>query len=239
MTEAYAPAAPAASRPSADQRLHPFEVFGDYLPTRGARILIRLRSSYDARMSLIERRAAGSDLLDPALAQGHMRAGLALVRCRPVSFAWANAEGVVVLLREDIGAPAPIENELLSRYASRLALLLGDELPAEGHIFELPDLTVARRALTAMVEDVEEATPFRSSLVLGAQLKGRGQPFHPSMIESLEEQSHLLTSNGIDMDKLPGWWWRGMAATRRSDGSYDVIEDVPPGDAFGELVIDY
>ena len=238
MNDAYPQAAPSSRRASADKRLHAFEVFGDYVPSRGSRVLIRVRSTDAARMELLQRRAGGSELLDPALAQGHMRAGLALVRCPAVAFAWANAEGAVILLREDAGPPAPIENELRSRFAARLALLLGHELEAEGHVFEMPDLTVVRRALTAMVEDVEEATPLRSSLWLGAQLKGRGQAFHPSMIETLEEQSSLLQANGIDMDALPSWWWRGMAATPKPGGGFDVVEDVPPGDAFGQLVVD-
>jgi hypothetical protein len=32
------------------------------------------------------------------------------------------------------------------------------------------------------------------------------------MVETLEEQSHLLRDNGIDIDVLPSWWWRGVAA---------------------------
>lgn len=226
------------SRAGVDGRLHPFEVFGDYVPSAGSRVLIRLRSHTESRMALLERRAASAELLDPALAQGHVRAGLSLLQSDAVSFAWANAEGVVVLLRSDVGAPAPIENELLSKYTARLSLVLGYELSTSGGVYEMPDLSVVRKALIALLEETEEATPHRSSLWLGAQLKGRGQPFHPSMIESIEEQTSLLLSNGIDMDALPGWWWRGLAAVRQPDGSCQVIDDVPAGDAFGELVQD-
>ena len=227
-----------AQRYSAEQRLHPFEVFGDYAPSDGARIVVHVASEPSARMSVLERRAAGSQWLDPVFAQGHMRAGLSLMRCDAVCFAWANAEGAVVLLREGAQSLALVENEVVSMFTARLSVLLGEELPAVGRLYELPDLTVVRRAFGAMVEDVEDATPQRSSLWLGAQLKGRGQPFHPSMIESLEEQSSLLQANGIDMDALPSWWWRGMAAIRRSDGTLDVVQDVPSGEAFGELVED-
>jgi len=142
----------------------------------------------------------------------------------------------VALLKEGAGAPAPIQNELVSMFAARLSLLLGDELTAVGCIYELPDLSVVRRAFAVMLEDTEEATPHRSSLWLGAQLKGRGQAFHPSMIETLEEQSSLLQGNGIDMDSLPGWWWRGMAALRRANGTIEVVDEVPSGDAFAALV---
>lgn len=227
-----------APRPTAERRLHPFEVFGDYAPHAGARIVIRVNSSSKSRMAAISRRAGASALLDPAFAQGHLRAGLSLLQSDSVCFAWANAEGAVLLLREGVGPVAPIENELVSAFTARLSLLLGTELVAVGAIYELPDLTVVRRAFGAMVEDVEEATPKRSSLWLGAQLAGRGQPFHPSMVESLEEQSGLLQSNGIDMDALPGWWWRGMAGIRRPDGSLDVVEDIPSGEAFADLLAD-
>ena len=225
-----------ARRPAADRRLQPFEVFGDYMPGTGARVLVRIITDVDARLSLIRKRAGQSDVLDPAVAQSHLRAGLALMRSGEVSFAWANPEGAIVLLREGAGAPAPIENALVSMFAGRLSLALGSELPVSACIYELPDLTVVRRALVAFIEDIEDGTPLRSSLWLGAQLKGRGQPFHPSMIESIEEQSSLLQSNGIDMDALPGWWWRGMAAVRQPDGGFDVLPDIPGGDAFGELV---
>ena len=225
-------------KPTADRRLHPFEVFGDYVPNNGARVLIRIDSNPQARMALLASRATGSEQLDPTFAQAHIRAGLALVRSANVQFAWASTEGVVALLEEGAGAPAPIQNELVSMFSARLSLLLGDEVPAVGCIYELPDLSVVRRAFSVMLEDVEEATPHRSSLWLGAQLKGRGEAFHPSMIDTLEEQSHLLQSNGIDMDSLPGWWWRGMAAVRDSDGALHVVDEVPSGDAFGALVQD-
>jgi len=121
-----------------------------------------------------------------------------------------------------------------------LSLLVGQPVSARARIYEVPDLEIARRGLVALAEDVEEATPLRSAMWLGAQLQGRGQPFHPSMVETLEEQSHLLRSNGIDMDALPAWWWRGMAAAINkgdTEGGVEVYDELPSGDELGNLVV--
>lgn len=225
---------------TADKRLSPFEVFGDYAPLQGGRVLVRVGPLSEAHDALVEKRANEHETLDPALAQGYLRAGLSLVRASGVSFAWASPEEALVLLREPVGATqgtaVSMCNQLLSMFSARLSLILGHEVPLESRLYELPDLAVVRKAVAAIVEDVEENTPLRSSLWLGAQLRGRGQPFHPSMIESLEEQSSLLQTNGIDMDALPSWWWRGMAATRDEGGAVSVIDELPSGEALARLV---
>ena len=215
-----------------------FEVFGDYSPTPGFRVLVRIGAKPDRLRELLEKRAPSSDVLDPDLARAHLRAGLGLLRTGLVRFAYATTEEVIVILNPDAtqnGASVEVQSRLVSDYSSALSLLLGQPICANACIYELPDIAVARRGLVALAEDVEEATPLRSAMWLGAQLQGRGQPFHPSMVETLEEQSHLLQSNGIDMDALPAWWWRGMAAVSNGSG-VDVYDELPSGDELGRLV---
>jgi hypothetical protein len=203
-------------------------------------VLVQVGADPDALLEVLEQRAHEQDLLDPNLARANLRAGLGLLRTRLVSFAYATVEEVVVMLLPEAsdpeGAPIEAQNRLVSEYSASLSLLLGRPIAAVARIYELPDVEVARRALVSLAEDVEEATPLRSAMWLGAQLRGRGQPFHPSMAETLEEQSHLLQSNGIDMDALPSWWWRGVAGFVERDGSVAVYDELPSGEALGELL---
>jgi hypothetical protein len=223
------------------RKLEAFQVFGDYCPMPGFRVVVQLGPPPDDLARTLERRAGNNDLLDPVLAQYAMRAGLGLLRGAYVSFVYANAEETVVLLRADAargrGDTLALHDTLVSSFASRLALLSGVEVAVRGRIYEMPDVEVARKAFTALVEEVEESTPLRTSIRLGAQLRGRrGQPFHPSMVETLEEQTSLLQSNGIDMDSLPSWWWRGVAGARTADGHVHVFDDLPAAESFGELL---
>lgn len=222
------------------KKIAAFEVFGDYAPVDGSRLLIKVGPQSATLDRVLEARAGGSELLDPSFAQWMLRAGLGLSQSGQVSFVYATPVEAVCLVRPDVvqgaGAVLPIQSRLLSGFTARLSLLAGTEVPAVAQLFEFPDVAVVRRAMSRLVEDVEESTPLRSSLWLGAQLRGRGQPFHPSMLETLEEQTSLLQSNGIDMDALPAWWWRGIAAAVRPDGSVDIYDDLPAGDAVGELV---
>jgi hypothetical protein len=219
-----------------------FEVFGDYAPMSGFRLVVQVGARTESLDAAIEQRARNNDPLDPELARWVMRAGLGLARSGLVSFAYATSEEAVCVIRPEAvkgaGAPISIQSQLLTLFTARLSLLVGRELPAVAKIYEFPDVAVIRKAMVRLVEDVEEATPLRSSLWLGAQLRGRGQPFHPSMLETLEEQTSLLQSNGIDMDALPPWWWRGVAAHVRRDGTIEVFDDLPGGEAFGDLIPD-
>jgi hypothetical protein len=56
------------------------------------------------------------------------------------------------------------------------------------------------------------------------------------MLETLEEQTSLLQANGIDMDALPSWWWRGVAAAVEPNGEVEVFAEIPPGEDFGGLI---
>lgn len=217
-----------------------FEVFGDYSPMSGFRLVVAIGARPEALEGALEGRAPESDLLDPVFARWMMRAGLGLMQSGLVSFAYATCEETVCVVRPEAlqgsGAPMKIQAQLATSFTARLSLLAGRELPAVARIYEFPDVSVIRRAVVKLAEDVEEATPLRSSLWLGAQLRGRGQSFHPSMLETLEEQTSLLQSNGIDMDALPTWWWRGVAAGIRGDGGVEVFDDLPQGEALGELI---
>ncbi len=217
-----------------------FQVFGDYAPMPGFRIVVAVGPTSEVLTQLLESRASDVPWLDPDLARANMRAGLGLLRSGVGEFVYANIEQALVLLSHDASARAgtavAIQSRIVSMYAARLALLSGRELPVQARMFEFPDITVVRRALSAIVEDVEETTPRRSSIWLGAQMRGRGQQFHPSMIETIEEQTSLLRGHGIDMDSLPGWWWRGVAAHQGRGGALQVFDELPHGDEFGELV---
>ncbi|MCX4245868.1 hypothetical protein [Paraliomyxa miuraensis] len=221
------------------KKLGAFQVFGDYAPMQGFRVLLQIGADPESLLDALERRATRQDLLDPDLARASLRAGLGLLRTGLPSFVYATVEEVIVMLHAEVssseGAVVQAQSRLLSEYASALSLLLGLPAAAGTRLYEVPDVEVARRALVSLVEDVEEATPLRSAMWLGAQLKGRGQPFHPSMVETLEEQSHLLQSNGIDMDALPAWWWRGVAA-RPGPSGVEVFDELPGGDELGNLL---
>jgi hypothetical protein len=216
-----------------------FQVFGDYAPTRGFRVLVQVGADPEALLAAIEQRARGQDLLDPELARANLRAGLGLLRSGLVSFAYATVEEAIVMLHREAadaeGAPFAAQTRLVADYSAALSLLLGQPIPAFARIYEVPDVAVARRALVSLAGDVEEATPLRSSMWLGAQLRGRGQPFHPSMVETLEEQSHLLQTNGIDMDALPMWWWRGVVAIHGPRGVM-IYDELPGGEELGNLL---
>jgi len=216
-----------------------FEVFGDYAPMSGFRLVIKVGTRIEALHTMLEARAPESELLDPHLARWVLRAGLGLSRSGVASFVYATPEEVVVVVRSDAlrgRSPLFVHDQLVSLYTARLSLLAGRELPALGQIYEFPDVAVIRKAITSLVEDVEEATPMRSSIWLGAQLRGRGQAFHPSMVETLEEQTSLLSTNGVDMNALPAWWWRGIAAAVRADGAVEVYDELPHGEALGALI---
>lgn len=221
-------------------RIGAFEVFGDYAPMPGFRLMVAIGPTQTALTEALEQRATDAVWLDPDLARATMRAGLGLLRGGLTEFVYANAEQTMAVLRPErsnrAGTVVATSAQLVSGYAARLSLLCGREMALQARVFELPDVTVVRRALGSLVEDVEDTTPLRSSLWLGAQLRGRGQAFHPSMVETLEEQTSLLRGQGIDMDTLPAWWWRGVAAHVDPQGALRVYDELPQGEAFGELV---
>jgi hypothetical protein len=220
-----------------------FQVFGDHVPMDGFSLVVRISADVDAVERLLASRAAQQDALDPELAVLMVRAGLGLVRSPAVSFVYANPDETVVLLRSevvhDVGQSLEVHDHLISSWAARMALLSGVSLPVSGRVYEFPDLGVVRKAVRSAVEQHEEATPLRSARRLGVQLRGRGEPFHSSMVETLEEQVHLLEEHGVRMDGLPNWWWRGLAARSLDALDPDKVQlwpQLPTGDALAAII---
>jgi hypothetical protein len=223
-----------------------FQVFGDHAPLDGFQVVVRLQVDRDALARILARRAGLAEPLDPDLAQRVLRAGMSVMTTDVVSFVHATIDGATVILRPDaierVGASHELITRLVSAYAGRLALLLGHELPVIATVYEFPNLVVVRRAFAAGIEQEEDSVPHRSAWWLGSQLTGRGESFHPAMIETLEEQTSFLGSHDIDIERLPPWWWRGLvarAAPVRGGGSQgvEVIDDLPGGDEFAALVV--
>lgn len=216
-----------------------FQVFGDHLPMNGFCLVLRLVADPQRMQALLAARGQVAPNLDPELARVSVRAGLGLVQTGAVQFAYANAEEAVVLVDpavvQDPGSSLVVHDKLVSTYSARATMILGTELPVTGYVYEFPNKMVFRRALMAAQETYEEDTPRRCSIRLGAQMQGRGEPFHPSMVESIEEQTALLESQGVDMESLPAWWWRGVAV-RVSDSGLEVFDDLPSGDEFAAMV---
>jgi hypothetical protein len=216
-----------------------FQVFGDHVPTGGVFQVVNIAADPERLSAALETRASGSAPLDPQLAQAVLRAGLGLMQSGSVSFVYANTEGVTALIKSEAVAEAgksmEVHDHLVSIFAARVALLAGRELPVAARAYEFPDLGVVRQAFVSALDTLEESTMTRCANRIGAQMRGRGEPFHPSMTESLEEQMHLLEDKGVDMESLPPWWWRGVAA-RASDAGVEVFDELPAGDDFGTLV---
>jgi hypothetical protein len=222
------------------KKIGAFQVFGDYMPMQGFRMVVQVGLPRDVLEGMLESRAPTSDALDPTLARWNIRAGLGLVRSGLASFVYATPEETIVVVRAEAlrgaGSPLRVENQFLSMYAARLSMLAQREVPVHARIYEFPDIIVVRRALGSLIAEIEDTTPLRSSIWLGHQLRGRGQPFHPSMLETLEEQTTFLSGHGIDMDQLPSWWWRGVAAQVTADGAINVFDELPSSEEFGALV---
>lgn len=219
-----------------------FRVLGDHEPMPGFRLVMQFAPRPEGVARLLEMRSRTSDPLDSELARLTIRAGIGLLQSHNVSFAYSTSEEVVALLRVDavsrMGSSLAVYEQLLSMYSARLAVLLGEELVVSGHIFEFPDIGIARRAFVSAQEWLEEATPLRSSRRLGLQMRGSGQSFHPSSLETTDAQLGLLRAAGVDIQALPHWWWRGVAARFRSDGGVELYDDVPHGADFAALVTD-
>lgn len=206
---------------------------------QGFCLVLRLVPDRERMRALLASRGGTADNLDPELARVTIRAGLGLVQTGVVQFAYANADETVVLIDpqtvQDPGASLEVHDKLVSTYAARATLILGSELPVTGYVYEFPNKMVFRRALTAAQDSYEEDTPRRCSARLGAQMRGRGEAFHSSMVESIEEQTALLETKGVDMETLPAWWWRGVAV-RVSDEGLEIFDDLPSGDEFAAMV---
>ena len=220
-----------------------FQVFGDHVPMDGFSLVVRIAADPATVEELLASRAHSQAILDPKLAVMMLRAGLGLATSRAVSFVYANPEETVVVLRrevvQEVGQSLEVHDHLISSWSARMALISGMSLPITGRVYELPDLGVVRKAIRNAVDSHEEQTPLRSAKRLGAQMRGRGEPFHASMVETLEEQSELLREGGVNIDALPAWWWRGIAARVADPNNPDQVQiwsELPSDEHLAELI---
>jgi len=218
-----------------------FRVLGDHEPMPGFRLVMRLAPTPESLARLLGLRAAQSDALDSELARATVRAGVGLLQSHFVSFAYATPEEIVALIRlgavNKVGSSLAVYDRLVSMYSSRVSVLLGEEVVVTGSIYEFPDLGIAQRAFIAAQEWVEEATPLRSAWRVSQQRKAKGEPVDGALGTG-EGQASVLRSAGVDLEKLPSWWWRGIAARMRSDGGVELYDEVPSGADFAALIAD-
>lgn len=217
-----------------------FQVFGDYVPIRDFHVVVRLVLEQLAHDDVLGIRARGEKPLDPALGQMCIRAGLWLAERSPGSFVYATSEECLVLLSPDCvatpGATMAAHDALTSLFAARLARLSGWEFEVSGALYELPSLAVVRRLFVGALEAGRRTTLERSARRLCAQLRGRGHGIAENDLVSAEAQANLLESHGVKIDSLPEWWWTGMAA-RRTAAGVELLDALPDGDGFGELIV--
>jgi hypothetical protein len=218
-----------------------FRVLGDHEPMPGFRLVMRLAPTPESLARLLGLRAAQSDALDSELARATVRAGVGLLQSHFVSFAYATPEEIVVLIRlgavNKVGSSLAVYDRLVSMYSSRVSVLLGEEVVVTGSIYEFPDLGIAQRAFIAAQEWVEEATPLRSAWRVSQQRAAKGESVDGAL-GTAEGQASVLRSAGVDLEKLPSWWWRGIAARMRADGGVELYDEVPSGADFAALIAD-
>ena len=107
-----------------------------------------------------------------------------------------------------------------------------------GSIYEFPDLGIAQRAFIAAQEWVEEATPLRSAWRVSQQRAAKGEAVDSGALATTEGQAGVLRAAGVDLEKLPSWWWRGIAARMRGDGGVELYDEVPSGADLASLIAD-
>ncbi len=230
---------------SANQNWEKFSVFrviSDHKPMPGFRLVIQLSPARESVSRIAASRARTQEPLDPDLSRAVLRAGIGLLQSRLVSFVYANTEEVLLLIREDavgrLGNSNAVYEHLLSQFASRLSLMIGEEVIVRGQLYEFPDLGIVRRAFLAALEWVEEAAPTRASVRVSDQMRGAGRAPDPLVLRSIEGQHNLIRNAGVDLESLPSWWWRGIGARFRRDGGVDLHDDLPSGSKFTSLVAD-
>ncbi|TPV93089.1 MAG: hypothetical protein B7733_22190 [Myxococcales bacterium FL481] len=217
-----------------------FQVFGDYVPIRDFHVVVRLVLQAQVHDTVLGMRARSEKPLDPTLGQMCIRAGLWMTERCPCTFVYATTEECLVLVPPDRvatpGATMAAHDALTSLFAARLARLSGWELEVSGALYELPSLAVVRRLFVGALESGRRQTLRRSARRLCAQLRGRGHAIAEGDLASAEAQANMLESHGVKVESLPEWWWTGMAA-RRSPTGAELLDALPDGDGFGELIV--
>lgn len=219
---------PFPSSPEVWQKFAAFEVFADHEPAPGGRVACRITLDPADLTALLAERAHRAPPLDPEVGGWVLRSGIALAKDPAVEAVYVAGEDAVVVLRADAAGPSTAHLSRLSgRFAGVFSVLAGRPTTVGGTVFEFPDASVLARAVGYFQESVEEQTPRRSAAWLGAQMIGRDEPFHPSMLDTLEEQTSLLEAADVSLHDLPAWWWRGTAAVRVG-GGVELLEPPPP-----------
>src|SRR5690606_2474352 len=117
-----------------------FRVLGDHEPMPGFRLVMQLAPTAESLARVLAARANKSDPLDSELARATVRAGVGLLQSQFVSFAYATPEETVALVRVDavgrVGSSLAVYDRLVSMYAARVAVLLGEELVVSGSSYE-------------------------------------------------------------------------------------------------------
>ncbi len=219
-----------------------FRVLGDHEPMPGFRLVMQFAPDPASVGRVLASRARNADAIDSELARVTIRSGIGLLQSRNVSFVYSNPEEVVALIRSDavsrMNSSMAVYEQLLSMFSARMALLLGEEVVVHGRIYEFPDLGIARRAFISALEWLEDGASVRAAMRVGSQMRGLGKNVDLQTVASIEGQNNLLRAAGVDLESLPGWWWRGIAARFRGDGGVELYDDVPGGADFAALIAD-
>lgn len=223
------------------QSFSAFQVFADHVPVAGSALMLRLVPDVPSMAACLSARAPNADPLDPEFTQMVIRAGLALAQVDGVGLVYASGHETCIVIDTSrvsmIGQSLLVHDFLVSRFAARLAVLSGMEIAVSGTLYEFPSSTVVRKALAASLEGVESSAPWRAAFYVGSQVMGRGGNFDPASIQSLEGQHGILDAAGVDLDALPAWWRRGLAA-RSSEEVVELFDQLNDAEALAALVVE-
>lgn len=221
------------------QSFSAFQIYGDHVPMEGFRLMLRLAPDIQSMAACISERAKEKPPLDPEFSQAVIRAGASLAQVHGVSFVYATAQECVVVLSPstvtEVGQSLLVHDFLVSRFSARLARLTGVEIAITGSVFEFPNDGVVRKALAASLTSVEGSSGWRAAFYVGSQVLGRGGAFDPAQIQTPEGQQAVLDAAGVDLEALPAWWLRGIAARSTAD-SVELFDQVPDAEALGQLL---
>jgi hypothetical protein len=216
-----------------------FQVFADHVPVAGSAMMLRLIPDIPSMATCLSARAPNADPLDPEFTQMVIRAGLALAQVDGVSLVYSSGLEACVVIETDrvqmVGQSLLIHDFLVSRYAARLAVLSGMEIAVSGTLYEFPTHAVVRKALGASLAGVVSSAPWRAAFYVGSQVMGRGGDFDPASIQTLDGQKGILEAAGVDLEALPAWWSRGLAA-RSNEDVVELFDQLNDPDALANLV---
>ena len=216
-----------------------FQVFADHVPVGGSSLMLRLVPDVPSMAACLSQRAPNADPLDPEFTQMIIRAGLALAQIDGVTLVYASGHECCVVVDgsriSEVGQSLLLHDFMVSRFAARLAILTGSEIAVTGSLYEFPSPEVVRRALAASLQGVEAAAPWRAAFYVGTQVLGRGGSFDPASIQTEEGQQGILRAAGVNLQALPAWWRRGLAA-RSNTEVVELFDQLHDAEALTALV---